>query len=675
MSALRWVAVGALSALSLHPGVAPAQDASASRALSREVERLIDNQSWAEASQRLDAGRDGCAAGADGRSCRLQLDYTQGYLLQSQSQTSPQAQADLLRASAAAYQRVLRDAPGHAATTHNLALVLGSLGDTERLERLLDEASARSAPLASGVAVALGDAYTASADWTNAYSAYARAARLGGEATAQRKMIQAAARLPSVPEAMPALVRDWSTRTPAIAAEAYAAMARIDVPQGRDSGEEALLAWLTLTADARAVSRASASQAFAGMDDAAIMELIGFLGVLEAASDERFTDPREARAFPTRYPPVIERFPWWRQTTERRHALGLAALSMGRSSAAAGKPVRAQYQLLVGLQSAPEMSEYLFADPRHYDRLLPLDLITELVWLQVSHPDLLDPSGEKFEGFIDLLLDGKGEAYQSRDLVSIQRHHMVLGPIFASRGQWTGGRYGFDNAIFQLSRAIRAANEREARDGFHQALPAIKAMLADGYQATDQPALECTARIDAVKAALDSDDLGLARAQLASLLDARPTRAQRAIADTLRAIIDAREAVHAGDSRRLGPWVDAESVDGLDTAFLRRQQFKLLADRLDTLAGARRDVLAHAARDRAGAVATLIGMEDVLRLERIATVLGGEAVVPAPRMTIHPAGESDASGQGRWLVSLPASDLPYIASFPEPGTLAMRGGN
>lgn len=645
---------------------ASAQDTGNVQTITRDVQSLISNQSWRKAEERLGQGDAACPQNKSNEKCRLQLQFTRGFLKESESRTNPEGRLDLLRESAVAYQDVLKMAPGHEPTTHNLALVLGALGDTTQLENLLADPKPRSPALTSTIAVSLGDAQVGKGNWTEAYRAFARAVDLTDDTASKRKMIQSLESLSAVPDDMPDMVRSWELRSPAVAAEAYAAMFRKQTQLGDARAADSLVRWVLLSADMRALSAAGTEAALAGIDAPPVGELLDYLRLLEAGSDDIFADAEQAKHFTRSYEqsePIVRRFPWWAERDERRHALGAAALSIGRASAASDQPVKAQFQFLVGLQVAPPIEEYIYNSDPSTQSFVPLDLVTELVWLQVRYPDVLDPERTKFDAFIRLLFEGKGEAYQSGDLVAIQRHHMVLGPIFADRGQWQHGRYQYDNAIFQLSQAVRMAERRERAEQFHQALPIIKAQLAEGYRAIGDAENELKARVDAVQGALDSDDLRLATEQLDALTAISPGQKPGPLGRQLREILASRLAARDGGTAAAPQWATADAIRGLDPAFVTRQQFKLLADLANAAPAADRRRALQAAWARAEQVGTLIGMEDVLRLERMAT-LGAGSSAERVTMKIVPGGRNAKAASGQWLLSLPSSDLPFLASLP-----------
>jgi hypothetical protein len=660
---MRWISALILTAALGQD--AAAQEALDAKAITKDVDRLIATQAWGEAEQKLDLGDKACVESGADKKCRLQLDFARGFLKQSQS-AAVQSQPELLEQSAAAYRSVLSMSPGHPGTTHNLALVLGQLGKTDELKELLASTKPATPALTATIAVALGDAQARQNDLVGAYQTFAQAVASTDDPSIKRKMIQVANALPAVPNDMPGLVRAWEVRTPAIATEAYAVMFRKKLAAGDSNASDSLVRWVRLRADGQALSSEDAKATFGDIKDSSVRQLVGFLALLEKGSTDTFRDAKAAADFTDAWKqkkPVIGKFPWWGETLQRRDALGVAALAIGRASTNAGKSVNAQYQFLCGMQVAPPIDAYFSAE---LERLTPLDLITELAWLQVQHPKELDPSGRKLNKFIGIMFEGKGVAYEARDLVAIQRHHSVLGPLFAERKQWKKGTGRFDNAIFQLKNAINVAGQREKESGFHQALPGLKALLAEGYHAVGEPENEQKARLDAVAAALDSDDLRSAETQLAALTEISSGEAAGSVG-LLTEILEARRAAGGENAATLPAWATTSKLEGVSANFLRRQQFKFLADLAAAPEVENRDRLLETAWGIAGTVPTLVGMEDVLRLERIRAARAGadQSAGNPPTMKIVPGGPKPKLQLGEWLLSLPSSDLPFVASFPQ----------
>jgi hypothetical protein len=321
---------------------------------------------------------------------------------------------------------------------------------------------------------------------------------------------------------------------------------------------------------------------------------------------------------------------WWLKSTDRRNALAAVSLSMGRQTLVDGNPARTERCWRTGVDFAPDAADLRFSTHDEDPAFRYLDLETELTALYSRYP-ALDSSGVKSSELIHRLFNSKAEAYDAEDLAAIQRHHTVLGILYARRGVWKSAS-GPENAIFQLEHALAVADRREAAAGY-QPLPDLRALLADGYDQTGRTDRARTARVEAAQAYLDTDDFDRGRTQLDRVGTASDPGEQRRL-DELRAILRVREEiVHlaGGDSVDAGPrlpaletaggaWLKGKGTSGLPPDFLARQRFKTYADLTRAAAGKREPTARYALNaleSLSSGSGTLIGGADVLRLERL----------------------------------------------------------
>jgi hypothetical protein len=272
----------------------------------------------------------------------------------------------------------------------------------------------------------------------------------------------------------------WERPFPDVAREGYRAAVQRHAGTETDQAEAALLRWIALSANERSLSSATVQRAFGGVDWEPLTEFQAYLAVLEAPA-ESSTDRSAVGEFIENHSEGYDLYGWWLDWEPRRQALAQASLALGHASILAKSPERAERQWLIGLRDGPPGEAYIFGELENQP-FVRLDLLTELTWLQFRFTEL-DPAGGKADLFIGLLFDGKAEAYQANDLEAIQRHHTVLGELFAARGVWASESFAA-NGIFQLSNAIRIAERRDAKEGTRQPLPRLKELLAMGYAET-----------------------------------------------------------------------------------------------------------------------------------------------------------------------------------------------
>ena len=683
------LAVLAGAVLVADPVVAQAPEAV--RAIVQEVQTVIAAERWGEAERRLNEGSALCRQGDPGLSCRLLLDFNQAYLQEQQGRAEPERRESLLDQSAATYTNVLLNAPGHPATTRNLALVLRDLGRGAELDALFEKTAVTNSKLASDVSTALGDVHRDAGRWRAAYDAYSRAATLDYQDDIPRRgMVDAYVRLPpEQDEFFLQQFKQWELNFPAVAEDGYRAIIRKQHEQSPELAEEALLRWVASSSRQRTISSEKVRRTFSGMDFTPTAELQEFLTYLEqddagAKADEETREKAQAEADRFSIRGQVEaylgdrrefsRYPWWTGTVERRHALGLAALAEGDAAVAGPGPKRAQRRLIIGLNLAPPMEEYVFGSLKGHP-FVPLDLITELTWLQFRHPEL-DPGEEKFNLFIELLFRGKAEAYRSRDLAAIQRHHTVLGQIFAAKGTWRNefgpGAY---NAIFQLSNAIKVAQQRQESEGILQPLPGLKALLVEGYKITGKDEEAAKTALSAAQDYLDFDRLDLATEMLARAVPVLLGATEKIQAAAMQVIVGDRRLVDEGaaaDLLRPTPvWALGTGTTNLPDDFLLRQEFKYRTDLANRLVGSNPSVVtqnARAALAAAGQISSMVGVADAQRLERVVGLAPGPNFdITSGAIDLIEAGAGYSTPAFAWRISLPSAETPVFAQLTGPG--------
>ncbi len=441
---------------------------------------------WESAAGDLVKARSSCADGDSGKPCRLLIDFNLGYAWEQYSGSAPAASETLyLKRSAVAYFRVLKGAPKHRATLKNLALVLGKLGASAALIDLLGHARTHAPSRVSEIAILLGDAFKRSGQITDAYKTYAEAAmRNRDDPEPARRLVGLMRELPSqMANDLWKRLDDWRDRMPGVARDGYRRAVRYYIADSPIRARQALSRWALLSAGERDLSTSIVRQAFAGVEWALLDQLLAYLEELEGPNEIDFETRSSVLDFIERRSRGESKYGAWLASEESRHVLAAAALAAGHRSILQKAPRQAQFQWLVGLQASPLNGSYVHSELRQ-SPFVRLDLLTELMWLQFRFPEL-DPARDKVDGFIRMLFEGKGEAYAAGDLEAIQRHHTVLGEIYAAEGIWTSSS-PYSNAIFQLRNAIETADRRDVvrQVGPKQQLPKLKELLATGYAKT-----------------------------------------------------------------------------------------------------------------------------------------------------------------------------------------------
>lgn len=607
----------ALALLGMTAGIATASGGALDYPSAQEVAaraRALQAEGRGADADALLARRSGdCAAAEEGRSCRLLLEYTRGVVAERRAGVEAADAANLLRAAAGHYQRVLDDEPLHPAALRSLARVYRRLNAAPRAEALLRQA-ADQRPDDEVLGVLLGDFYRDERRWDAARDAYARTAeRAPGAEAPRRRLVELYADLP--PKRLPELAMmlpTWETSFPSVAEAGYRlalAHAQALPPQ---VAETSLIRLVGVLARSRRISIETLADVAPGWSSPALAELRAYVGA------------------PPKSPPPR----WWLGTSARRQALGEVALALGHERLLAGDPAGAAARWETAVHVAPGFDEYDSGALRDQN-MVRLDLLTELASLYYKFPRL-DPGGQRFEASLNLLFQSKGDAYRARDLRAIQRHHTILGTIFAQTGRWSGPAPF--NALFQLEHALQAAAELDRREETYQPLPELRALLGDARRAVGDGARAHTAYLAAAAAYLDADALDQA-AEMLKRADAQQAAApasERTRRDQLEVVLQTRRAVEGAAGAALDPrapgyafradgasaWLHGTSLAALPADFVQRQRFKTLADlsarsREAGQAEAAETYAAEAFRAAEEGGQRLTGPADLVRLKRL----------------------------------------------------------
>lgn len=617
----------------------------------RNAERLQAEGNWARADALLEKAVDTCGSGADARACRLEVDFSRGYVADREADRDDLNRDDRLRLAEAYYKRVLSVAPAHAGALNNLSLVYERLDRSDEVDALLREALRSGAGNDGEILTLLGNLYSSRGQWERALSFYEAASdRLWRSAAPRRAQIEVYANLP--PASLTKLIdraAEWEARFPDVASEAYQSVFERG---GGAPVERAVVRWVQLLARVGRLTQTTANELPEGD---ARRDLLRFL-----------KDPEGN----------VERG-WWHDRFVRANALAAVALAAGRERLAAGDAKGAMQRWESGARLAPDYEAYQY-DPLRQDWLVRLDLHRELALLYASVP-ALDPERRKFNALVSEIFQGKMNVYALGDLEPIQRFHTTLG-IICFRTDICGER-GYVNAIFQLESAVTMADRIEdERGGAHQPLEELKAMLAEALLKWSERPKAYAAYLKAAQAALDEDHPVQARQHwdAANRLAESVPAGERAGLPGLAAVIATRLEIEAyrGDQVEAGAaflagsgryaWLNGAQWPGSNAAFRARQRFKALSDlaaRFERGGQPRRarETALRAFEVVSVEVKTLIGLDDLERLEAIrrialqpARVTDGGIFVKSVPGLVQPAGQT-------WKLYLPSEPLTTTA--------------
>jgi len=624
----------------------------------RATRSALDKQEkglWNDALAELEQAAQACGQDEAGRSCRLLVQYSQGYLFEKQSRQDSANSNALLASAEQRYLAVLADAPQHEPTLKNLALIYKETGRGADAERLLQRAVEADRSGTGRAAMLLGQIYRDAGNIDAALSSYDRAAATNpADTSAPMAIVALYADGPT--EKLPALLprlAEWAPTLPSVAEEGYRRIL-VRVPE-TPTAEQALLPWVALISRQGWISAprvASLPKGWAPLDDL-----------------NRYVQTPEVQPSGSS---------WWMQRNLRRSVLAQVALAAGQAPEARADPRRALQRFEIGMRFAPQYEDYQFQPELKEAWPTRMELARAMLSL-LSRQPTLDPEGRRQRDLINELFAGKAGAYKSDDLVAMQRFHTAIGRWYAEHGEWAGT--GITNARFQLESAIGSAEQREKRGEPYQPLQEEKNMLAGGYEKLGESSKARSAYLRAAAAYLDTDQLDLARTALTNSerISSPPLSAEEAAqATVLKQVLATREslseeAAPEGFERQPGQrWL----ASAAQVPFLKRQRFKTLSDL--ALQSSTPDRAATSAR-RASAAFTsslgldsLVGTADLIRLEKVKTLALAQAYIFDNSTPVGGARPKVEPGAKAWQLHIPSENRPLYVKFSADAVLAGR---
>lgn len=520
-----------------------------------EAQVLTEEGKFKEAREKLDG------FSPETRGEKALQSFALGYLAQRQADatTGEAATAHLIEARDA-YLEALALYPYHAATHGNLALVLERLGQPDEAVESWKVVLEARPERAHEYALHLGDLLAQLGRTEEALDSFRRAVVADpNDRTARYRMLTSLARQERSHDLFE-MARELGREAPEVSLEAIeTALASPKFRRGPE-GVPACVQWASLASavglSGARVGRLPSVEEFPHACNVQLQQMIGGPPALLS----------------------LDALSWWNVDwrPELQHIAASVLLERGRQTRIDPEQQHDAMRLLELAQDiAPDVRVYQEGQLQD-ERWIYLDVALEVAGL---YNELDQEVGvpERFEGLERELFHMKGQAIRDRDWEGMQRLHSTLGLIYVERGRWwDDGR--FDNASFQLERALAAARKRaEESNNDPEPLPHIKESLATVYDMTgrlEAPKL----RVSASRDYLNLDDLESCRRVLGQVHHVPESLATEH--RLLNEILETREAVGNVQPGQIDAlWHAVEKWGaGPNDAFLNRQRFKALAD-------------------------------------------------------------------------------------------------
>jgi hypothetical protein len=444
-------------------------------AYEEQLQEQVKQKDWQTADRLLQHAELQCRQDNNPTQCLDKITFSRAWTYAQHGAQGDGNSVGYLQQARDGYLAVLQNHPDHLPTIDNLILVLEQLGDREHLASLLQTLQRlQDHHRYARTALIIADSYRSSADNRQAFAYYDRAYAMEPSQLAISGMTAVFSQSPSDTETSRLLGFARETQDLAKRRQFYEAVLHARGHVSQKQWEDAALFWVVDLGRERRLTADVIEETIDLQANPEFRELAGrlkdrFLGL--QPGDVKFGDLTLLE---------YRRDGWWNKSLLRTWAFAIAAWSEGHNRLLHGDVEAANALWQAALQFAPPSYEY--HSPELADRwAVSLELLTDLARIQWLYKARIDPQGETFKRIEKTLFFSKAEAYQVNDLVAIQRHHAVMGKMYADLGLFSNGDTGIRSAEFQLSHALKTAELLSSKTGKSEPQPQLAELLADGY--------------------------------------------------------------------------------------------------------------------------------------------------------------------------------------------------
>lgn len=441
-------------------------------------ERALQNQvrqgDWINAENTLRRAEQRCTRQQDAKACLAKVAFSRAWTYTKRAKRDPSNRTAYLQRARNDYLTILEQHPNHLATIDNLLLVLEQLGDRQQLERLLkhlrkmeDDSRLIKATLM------VADLYSDDGNTERAFGYFWRAFATEPSQRALNGLRATFRQAPDAEKAKHLLTLAQKTANVSRNRQIYALLLNSRKSIEQEQWETGAIGWLALLGKERLITAELIKNELDLRQNPEFLELTRrlqdpYLGL----------SPREVRIGDLTLVDY-RREGWWHQSLPRTWAFTIAAWSQGHNLLVKNDIKGANSIWQAALQFAPPSSSY---DRELKGRwAISLELLTDLARIQRLYKSQVDPEGQTFSRIESTLFDSKAQAYRVNDLQAIQRHHTVMGKMYADLGLFSERKTGIRSAEFQLSHAIQTAEKRGVQTQKADPQPQLAKLLADGY--------------------------------------------------------------------------------------------------------------------------------------------------------------------------------------------------
>lgn len=502
------------------------------------------------------------------------LNSQQAYLISKDGNNAAQRKR-LLTIARNDYFTILKERPLHSATINNLILILEQLEDRRSLIKLISSLKqanqvVESAEIIAQLSLAKGDQKTAVTYLNRAFQTNHSDGTLS-------RLLSAFNLKPISKQANMLLKLAQKNKASNLAqtGQIYAAIVNQKAQVDTSTWEQAVLGWVEVQGQTRQLTALLIKQTFNIESEVVYRELYQRLSAPYLGVDELLVKLNR-RIMQT----GKINGGWWTKNAHRSLALGIAGWSMGHNYLLQGRAKLAHNIWLGALYYAPNPNAYwgVLKDKR----AITLELLTDLARLQQVYKSEVDSNGENFKAIENLLFRSKAKAYEVNDLKAINRHHTLLGKLYADLGIFERGYRG---AKFQLTNAIKSAKRLAKQNNkTAPAQPLLAKLLAEGYNCklarqkgncNKKPVQASNWYQKATIGYISLDALPQANKTLKSAK--KLTLSSSPKITEMEIILKARQGVSDKQTKLVIPWIK-QKTSSLPSSFVKQQKFRILAE-------------------------------------------------------------------------------------------------
>lgn len=438
------------------------------------LQEQVNRGEWQNVEETLRHAAKRCSEQRNTNTCLTKVDFSRAWSYSRRAQREPDDRQHYLKSARDGYLAILDRHPQHLATIDNLLLVLEQLNDRQQIEYLLRDLNRledKGRLIKATLIVA--DQYRDESNVERAFGYYWRAFATEPDQRSLKGLLSSFRQSPEEKKAKHMITLAEKTPNILRSRQLYAVLLNHRNTIQQDQWERAAIGWLALLGKERLLSTDTIKQEIDVRLNPEFMELLRRLQdpYLGLSPDDLNIGDMTLIDF--------RREGWWHQNLQRTWAFTVAAWSQGHNRLVRNDVKGASSTWKAALQFAPPSSSY---DDELTGRwAVSLELLTDLARIQRLYKSEIDPDGRTFSEIERTLFFSKAQSYRVNDLQAIQRHHTVMGKMYADLGLFSERQNGVRSAEFQLSNAIKTAEKRSVMSKKKDPQPQLARLLADGY--------------------------------------------------------------------------------------------------------------------------------------------------------------------------------------------------